>query len=105
MILRGELPGISRVLPCIAAYASSWGIHHWQRHLFTTFVIFRARFAQASLVFLDALSTDAGSRFPTHIASVIDSFASFSCLAVSLVVAVEVALVVDAAQTRGGAAY
>ena len=64
---------------------------------------------------IDALSTDAGSRFPTHIAwnswraisrkmsiSVIDSFASFSFLAVSLVVAVEVALVVDAAQTTCG---
>jgi hypothetical protein len=34
--------------------------------------------------------------------SVIDTYASFSVLAVSMVVAVAVALVVDAAQTRGG---
>ena len=61
------LPDISRILTCITADASSRRIHHWQQHVFTTFVILRACITQISLVFIDALSTGVSSWFPALI--------------------------------------
>ncbi len=41
-IRNGWLPDIRRFLTCITTYASSWRIHHWQQHLFATFVVLGA---------------------------------------------------------------
>jgi hypothetical protein len=63
-----ELPGISRILLCIPTDASSRGVDQQQECLFTTLVILRARITQTSLVFIDALRTDAASGFSAYIA-------------------------------------
>src|SRR5436190_23906417 len=60
----------------IGAHAYPWRVYDWQKHLFTAFMLFRARFAQPACAFVDTLSAYIRGGFAAYIAGDSRSFIS-----------------------------
>lgn len=50
----------------IGAHAYSWRVYDGQKHVFTTFMLLRTRFAQPACAFVDTLRAYLGGGFAAH---------------------------------------